>query len=246
MLDMLDQDFLEKTILSVTFLCQAMPKQMVAIKGIHSVNIFCSDFLAARAGFAMNELIGKKIWSSLYDDDETFEKILIAEDEAIINSREPKIVLKVNRFCDGLVPYLAMKTPIINPETNNVVGILIQGYEIGTTNLIQNIIKKMDSHKKAANLKNKPKLSKREKEIIFFFMANLSSQEIADIIGEHEGKSITKSTIDSVFNDQLYLKFDVYSRVALYQKLQSLGYDQLIPQALLSSMSVMLDNMQTY
>jgi hypothetical protein len=243
---MLDQDFLEKAILSVAFLCQTLPKQMVAIKNIHSINIFCSDFLATRTGLTIDQLVGKKIWLSLYEGDETFEKVLMAEDQAIISSRVPKVILKINRFCDGLMPYLAIKTPLINPETNNVVGILSQGYEIGTANLTKNIIQKMDSHKKTVHLKDRPKLSKREKEIIFFFMANLSSQEIADIIGAHEGKSLTKSTIDSVFNHQLYLKFDVYNRVALYQKLQTLGYDQLIPKTLLSKMSVMLDVMQTY
>ena len=243
---MLDQDFLEKAILSVAFLCQTMPKQMVTINDIHSVTIFCSDFLATRTGLTMDQLVGKKIGVSLYEGDEIFEKILMAEDQAIINGRVPKALLKVSKFCDGLAPHLAIKTPLINPETNNVVGILTQGYEMGTTNLTKNIIQKMDSHKKTDHLKNRPKLSKREKEIIFFFMANLSSQEIADIIGEHEGNPITKSTIDSVFNDQLYLKFDVYNRVALYQKLQALGYDQLIPKTLLSKMSVMLDVMQTY
>ncbi len=60
------------------------------------------------------------------------------------------------------------------------------------------------------------------------------------------GKSITKSTVDSIFNDQLYAKFDVYSRIALYKKLQSLGYDQLIPKELLSTKSIMLDIMKAY
>lgn len=243
---MLDQDFLEKTLLSVAFLCQTMPKQMVTIKDIHSVIVFCSDFLATRANLTMDQLVGKKILVSLHEGDETVEKVAMAEDQSVINSRVPKVILKVNKFCDGLTPHLAIKTPLINPETNNVVGILTQLHDFVTTNLTQNIIPKMDGHKKTDHLKNGPKLSKREKEIIFFFMAHLSSQEIADIIGKHEGKPLTKSTIDSVFNDQLYLKFDVYNRVALYQKLQTLGYDQLIPQTLLSKMSVMLDVMQTY
>lgn len=91
-----------------------------------------------------------------------------------------------------------------------------------------------------------PKLSKREKQVIFFFMANLSSLEIAEMIYKIEGKKVAKSTIDSLFNDQLYAKFDVYSRPALYQKLQAMGYDQLTPKEVLSPTSRMLDAMRIY
>lgn len=77
-------------------------------------------------------------------------------------------------------------------------------------------------------------------------MANLSSQEIADMIYEIEGKKIAKSTVDSLFNDQLYTKFDVYSRLALYKRLQALGYDQLTPKELLSTTSKLLDVMRIY
>lgn len=128
-------------------------------------------------------------------------------------------------------------------------GLLFQGFEIGGTTLEKHIIKAFDDNAKKSNtLKSGelPKLSRREKQVIFFFMANLSSQEITEMLYKIEGKHIAKSTIDSLFNDQLYVKFDVYSRAALYKKLQMLGYGQLIPKELLSCTSIMLDVVRAY
>ena len=243
---MLDQDFLKRAISAAAFLSEATPKQMIAVRDLNSVIIFCSDYLSTMTGLPLDQLLGKKIWLSLYDNDMDFEKVIVDEDQVIINGREPKLVLKINRFCQGLTPYLAIKTPIINPETNHVVGVLFQGWEICTTALTTHLISTLQSPKKIKNVSNQQKLSKREKEVIFFFMANLSSQEISEMLYKIGGKSITKSTVDSIFNDQLYAKFDVYSRIALYKKLQSLGYEQLIPKELLSTKSIMLDIMKAY
>jgi hypothetical protein len=77
-------------------------------------------------------------------------------------------------------------------------------------------------------------------------MNQLTSQEIADIIFKIEGKKISKSTIDSLFNDQLYIKFNVGSRTALYKKLEQLGYDKLIPSDVLSSTSTPLNIIHTF
>lgn len=243
---MLDHDFLTHTVSTMAFLSEATPKQMITVKDLDSVIVFCSDYLSKLIGIPLSQLLGKKIWLSLYDNDMNFEKIIVDEDQGIIDSREPKLVLKINRFCQGLMPYLAIKTPIINPETNHVVGILFQGWEICTTALTAHLASTFQPDKKIENLSDRPKLSKREKEVIFFFMANLSSQEIAEMLYTIGGKPISKSTVDSIFNDQLYEKFDVYSRIALYKKLQSLGYDQLIPKELLSTKSIVLDIMKPY
>lgn len=243
---MRDQDFLEKVVSSAAFLSEAMPKQMIGIKDINSEHIFCSDYLAALMGIKPTQLAGKKVWLHLYDNDANFEEIIVAEDQTIIKSRESKLALKINKFHTGLLPYTCIKTPLINPKTNHVVGLLFQGFEIGTMLLKKNAIKVTVSEKNHAKSSALPKLTKREKQVIFFFMANLSSQEIAEMIYKMEGKKIAKSTIDSLFNDQLYAKFDVYSRPALYKKLQALGYDQLTPKELLSATSKLLDVMRVY
>lgn len=243
---MTDEAFLVKFISSIEFLSNAMPKQMLSVKDKNSIHVFCSDYLAELIGIKSSQIIDKKIWLPLYDNDVNFEEIISEEDQMIFNSRETKTVLKINKFQNGLIPYTCIKTPIINPNTNHVVGLLMQGFEVGIDLLKKHAVTNIDFKKNSANAAELPKLSKREKQIIFFFMANLSSQEIAEMIYKIEAKKVAKSTIDSLFNDQLYAKFDVYSRPALYKKLQTLGYDQLTPKELLSVASKILDVQRVY
>lgn len=165
--DVLDQTFLEKIVSSVTFLSEAMPKQMLSIKNIKSEHVFCSDYLAVLMGIKPTQLIGKKVWLPLYDNDANFEEIIAAEDQTIIKSRESKVVLKINKFHAGLLPYTCIKTPLINPKTNHVVGLLFQGFEIGTELLKKHAMKAIVSEKNHMKSFELPKLSKREKQVVF-------------------------------------------------------------------------------
>ncbi len=131
---------------------------------------------------------------------------------------------------------------IINPETQNVVGILTQGFPAHSLSP-EEIMFELD---KEEHIEGTPKLTTREKQVIFLFLANYTSQDIAQKIGQFEGKKISKSTIDGVFNDRLYLKFDVHSRSKLREKLLSLGLASRIPKELLSIRSIDLNNIKTY
>lgn len=245
--DYSDKAFLKKAVLCISFLSQAIPNQIISIKNCASEHIFCSEYLAQLIGVDAKEVIGKKVLLPLYDYEIAIEAIIAAEDQAIMTSRLPIIVLKINRFTKGLTPYTSIKSPLINPSTNNVVGILFQGFEIGLTSLNQYLAK--DFSPVGINkleIAKPPHLSKREKEVIFFFLANLSSQEIAEMLYKIEGKRITKSTIDSLFNDQLYVKFNVRSRPALYKALKKMGYENRIPRELLATSSIVLDPLNPY
>lgn len=243
---MLDSEFLQSVLLATDTLSRAMPKQMIAVKNLESVHIFCSDYLASLIGIESHQIVGMKTWLPLYHNDEHFEKHIIAEDKKIFESRTPQSLLKINRFTIGITPYLAIKTPIINPDTDNVVGLLFQGVEISLLSLSQSMTNSFLECSKKINYAASPKLSKREKQVIFFFMHNLNSQDIAEMIFKIEGIAITKSTIDSLFNDQLYPKFNTNNRTALYDKLTLLGFNRRIPQELLSATSMMLDPAITY
>jgi hypothetical protein len=242
-----DRDFLALVVELMEFLTKTIPKQMIVIKNIHSEQIFCSDYMLQLSGTTASEIMGKKTSLALYDNDPDFENIILEEDQMVFTSREPKTLLKINKFTTGLTPYLCTKSPIINPSSNRVIGLLFQGFEIGPTSL-EHYIKKLFplSKRKKVDSSLLPKLSKREKQVVFFFLANMSSQEISEILYKIEGKRISKSTIDSLFNDQLYAKFNVHNRLSLYKKLLEIGYENKIPRELLASTSVVLDMFNIY
>ncbi len=242
-----DEDFLTTILNAIQFLSIAAPQQMLAIKNRNFEHIFCSNYLLQLMGKSMAEVFGKRTCLSLYDNEIDLEAVLAQEDQLVIDGRNPKTLLKINKFSIGLVPYLCIKSPIINPNTNNIVGILFQGFGIGSVNLDHYLKKSLLSLNNPPDTSNQlPILSKREKQVIFFFLAHLSSQEIAEALYKIEGKKLSKSTIDSIFNDQLYIKFNVYSRPALYKRLQEMGYEQKIPRELLSSASIILDVFNIY
>lgn len=139
-------------------------------------------------------------------------------------------------FCSNeqfLVPFLFTKTPLIDPSTQDVFGLIYYGIEYPYFDIHEQIA--ANFNKDFIEDNTKIELSRREKEVIFFFMANCSSLEIAENIGKIYNKTITKSTIDSIFSNQIYLKFNVTSRVRLHEKLAKLGYGSIIPKTMLNN-----------
>ena len=244
---MTDREFLDQAFVAMRFLSNASAKQMLTIKDCNSAHLYCSSYLLELMGVSELDILGKTIWPPLYDYDPDFEQIIIAEDQAIIQSQKPKMLLKINRFTTGLTPYVCSKTPLINPGTKNTVGILFQGFEMSFLALSQQLLKASAKLNQAQiKLAEHRNLSRRERQVIFFFLAHLGSQEIADILHQMEGRPIAKSTIDSLFKDQLYPKFNVYNRPALHQKLQMLGYQTLVPEELLTHASMFLSKIDVY
>lgn len=73
------------------------------------------------------------------------------------------------------------------------------------------------------------KLSKRESEILYYMSLNNSAKEIAQILTLIHKKSIDHTTVHSIINKQLYLKFDARSPGELIKKAKSLKLIPLIP-----------------
>jgi hypothetical protein len=233
--------------------CQALeqvvtsvPHLMFGVKNTHSQIIYYSHSYANFLEINPDKILGKTTVPPLYDNLE-IEATIFKEDQQVINNREQLRLLKINKVANRLKPYICVKSPIINPLNQEVVGILLQGLEISVLNLNQ-LITNCYATIKPPRLEapKLPHLSKRERQVIFLFMAQLTSQEIAEMIYRLEHKKVSKSTIDSLFTDQLYPKFKVNSRSALYAKLCQLNFDQLIPSDILTSMSIPLATITSF
>jgi hypothetical protein len=242
----LDATHLLKVTEAAKILCQSLPKQMIAVKDLNSIHLFFSDYIAEFFQIKPDDIEGAKFFAPIYIEDPHFKQTIDDEDAWVIKNRQERVVLRVQHNLEELRPYACKKLPIINPETNNVVGVYVQGIELLHINFSRFPQKLFDYEDAFAERKDLPKLTRREKQVVFFFMANLSSQEIADVLGKIENKSLSKKTIDAVFSDQLYAKFAVYSRVGLYQKLLNLRYDELIPKELLTLSSFSISSIRSY
>ena len=220
----------------------AIPDQMLGIKDINSINIYCSKAFANALGVLETDVIGKHFCTNHILD------IVTNEDQLVFKTRKLHAFLKIYKFHNIIKPLIFIKSPIINPDTKNVIGLFLQVLEYSIAKDFRMQVCGLYNifATKEKELHNIIKLTKREKQVVFFFLAHLSSQEIADMLYQLEKKPVTKSTIDSIFTDGLYLKFNVTNRVALHKKLLELGYDKFIPQEVLVSGSMPIEAIKVY
>lgn len=129
---------------------------------------------------------------------------------------------------------VANLSPIINPASDNVVGILGLIHNLEIFNLSSILAQYYKASELAVPSMGKLLLTEREKQTIFFFLLNLDSKSIAEILSRIENKQISKNSLDQMFNKQLFPKFVVYNRKALYDKLITLGYNRLMPKNILN------------
>lgn len=162
---------------------------------------------------------------------------LMALFDAVIASKSPRKFLSVREFPEYPAKIFVVSwAPVINPATGNVVAVHANTHplEVGNmSSVFARFYKYGDSRIRTHDLPPDSNLTQREKQVVFFFMLNFESQTIAELIAKIENKTISKNAIDQVFTKQLLPKFGVYSRKALYEKLQDLGYDRLIPHNIL-------------
>ena len=205
-----NQDYLNQVLDAVKCISVSTPECMIAIKATDSTHLFCADYWADKLCMQQTEIIGKIGCMRAYDFDPDIEEQIIAEYQAVISTRSPVMTLKILQTTDGIEPYYCLKSPIINPDNQDLIALYCQGFYLSN----QNYAALLHDDTPRVKQQDLPDLTKREKEVIFLFLSNLNSQAIAETLSKLENKPLSKSTIDSLFSDKLYKKFNVYSRPA--------------------------------
>ncbi|TXJ00591.1 MAG: hypothetical protein E6Q32_06220 [Neisseriales bacterium] len=192
-----------------------------------------------------DSIIGQQAF--IVTNDKHFAEQNEFDKEKIIKQRQKIRTLAVTEYHGIVQPFSLEKSPLINPDTNNVVGIYCYYEKLSFSSLQLQILRSLDIYKYSYDVDiAKYKLTQREKEAIFLFLAGLGSEDIASILAIVEGHNISKSAIDSLFRNQLFVKFEVYSRKALFDKLLNLGFDHYIPQSLLTKVELTIPELITY
>lgn len=165
----------------------------------------------------------------------------------VIKNRQKVRSFAISEFDSKLQPFSLEKSPIINPHTNNVVGIFCNYRTLSFISMQLQIIRSLEVFDCDYTTDiSKYKLTTREKEAIFLFLSGLSSKDIAFTLSKISGREISKSTVDSLFRDQLFLKFEVYNRDALFEKLLKLGFDRYVPTDLLPKVELPVSELIAY
>jgi hypothetical protein len=219
-----DQIFLDEFVDSFKRVFMAVPNFMGGVASINHQPLYLAR-LSAEFGVSAEELFKlfqSPLVTNLFDE--------------VVSTQQAKKLLVVRSFSNYLAKiFVASWLPVINPQTQNIVAIMVDAHPLEVCNIssiLARFYKYGDTKIHSLDTGNLS-LTEREKQVIFFFMLNFSSQDIADLIAKIEAKVMSKNAIDQMFNKQLLPKFGVYSRKALYDKLQDLGYDRLLPHNVL-------------
>ena len=154
-------------------------------------------------------------------------------DEWCIKKQKRGMYLEVLPYENGSKIVVVYKTPIINPDTHNVVGIYGQINPILWPNLIKTMFKMRGVKGLLLNpkinhepLKDYP-LTNIQHMVLFFCINNYSYSEIALLMNEF-GNTITAVRVNEIL-EHLKLIFHVRSKVQLIEKAIGLNFHILLP-----------------
>lgn len=240
-----NNEFLDRLTASLDILDSALNSVCVVIKGLDSRTLYVTK--THNRVFNCDSSIINNF--ALPEEAENYQHSQsLEEEQKVISSRKKQLSFNIH-FYDGKVqPYISNKFPIINPDTDEVIGVLCSFHKIPFSSIHHQLLRAFKIYKIATKSPDIEafKLTKREKEAIFLFLSGLNSLEIAHILSEIEQKSVTKSTIDSLFAKQLRIKFGVYSRQGLFEKLMELGFDRYIPKDLFINIKLPIEDLISY
>ncbi len=244
-----NQEFLKNLIKYVDVLVNTFnDNNLVAIKDMDLNYVYVSESFAKDIfGSNPDIIIEKSDLDLQFPQLEAFCKASHDEDSRVLSTPDQVTFLKIYAFSSGLKPVIFNKAPLINKDTGESVGLAIRAFHLKAMNLTQKIIHafhiRLGVPKHKIKLTPPPRLSPREQQVTFLFLANFASADIANIINQIEGKNISKSYIDKVFAEQLYVKFNVNDRKSLYDKMVAYGFSDSPPPKLLSNCSIEITNL---
>lgn len=156
--------------------------------------------------------------------------------QKVLSTKKTVKLLAAKSFSNQNIKiFIAHYIPIVNPATNNLVAIWVRSGPIDVFDISAILLRYFKHGETSLSTSNQEKINLTEKEkcVIFFFMLNLESQAIADLMSKLENKQVTKNAIDQILNKRLFLKFNVYNRKSLHEKLSEYGFQRIIPHNIL-------------
>ena len=172
-------------------------------------------------------------------------QIITKQDLQIQKDKKPRIYLQVIQLNGENKIWIQRKNPIINPATNNFIGIRGQISKLVWTHAIKILLRMHNSTGLLINHKNKTNckphllqdypLNNKQHMILFLCINNYSYSEISVLLDEF-GYSIKPVRVND-YLEQLKLIFHVHSKKELAEKAIGLGFHTFLPDGLFNKLS---------
>lgn len=212
-----------------------------------------SQYIAATLNYA--KLVGINIQDIIFATDYEIPcfnksaKIITKHDKTIIRQNTQAIFLDIHEYHIGFGVYMFHTKPILNPHTNNVVGILYNVAKYNTVNLLQTFSCMHNSYTALNNIPlDNPNITLgiKQKEVLACIKLGLKEDKIiAEFINKIKNTHHTPIAVNNTIQ-QLYKKFNVSNRDRLYQQLLSENYQFTIPRTLIKCGRYPINNSTNY
>jgi|GEM_PF-1029327 len=237
---MTDQQFLKEYVNAAKILLSSSStKDIVTIKDadlkILTLSYTMLDFLGLDSA---GKIIGKKfedITDILPFGSKLIEKFR-QQNMEILDSKKNKVYLEIISLNGKSKIYIVYKTPIINPDTSNCVGIRIEFNKMYWPNITKALFIMrgakgllIGKNDKSTPFETYP-LSEMQHMILYLCLGNHSYSEIAIFMNEF-GYKITPLRVND-YLEQLKLIFHVRTKVQLIEKAIGLNFHTFLPSGL--------------
>ncbi|MBX9597544.1 MAG: helix-turn-helix transcriptional regulator [Burkholderiales bacterium] len=170
-----------------------------------------------------------------------YEDLTKQEEEIKSTRKSTRLVQAVANYPQVCVVF---KRPIINPASDNFVGIMTHFSTLAMPNILKTLLK---VNRKSSYIINNDSnynhleynLTERQHIVLFLYLHRYSAAEIASILGTLDYKMSNSRINDHL--EALKFIFRVKTKDQLIEKALAMDYDLLIPRALLKEGSYPLD-----
>jgi DNA-binding CsgD family transcriptional regulator len=147
--------------------------------------------------------------------------------------------ISYGNYADGWKVYFGHHKPIVDKESNGVIGILANYidmtensiFDVGRLIMMENDgLKRKQFQYRIQEKKGFERLTKREQEVLFWFNHGINAVEIAQRLSKPDAP-LTDSTVRTHI-ERIMLKFKVTNKKQLLEKSISIGFMCTVPESL--------------
>ncbi len=198
-------------------------------------------FLHQDTPLSQEDILGKDIIELKLRDNEELLKSMTNDDELVKQTKTKQKFMCIDSRKNIFVVF---KRPVINPATDNCVGIIAHITTLVLPNLMKMLLK--INNKTSYIISNESnynqleyKLTERQHIVLFLYLHRYSAAEIASILGTL-GYKMSNSRINDHL-EALKFIFRVRTKDQLIEKALAMDYNSSVPRALLREGTYLMD-----
>ncbi len=238
-----DKEFMQEYVKAAKLIFSSLSQDLVSIKDADLKFLTMThkmlDFMGVKSA---DEVIGKTLKDFQQSCGEEIIEKFTKQDLEVVATKKNKIYLEIAPVYNREAKiYKVYKTPIINPDTNNCLGVRVQISNMYWPNVIKSLFRihgtkglLLGHSNKADSWRDYP-LNEMQHTVLFLCLNNYSYSEIALLMNSF-GQDVTPVRVND-YLEQLKLIFHVRTKAQLIEKALGLNFHTYLPIGLFDKLA---------